>query len=136
VQYLGGAPDIPDRKKGWDSKLTITEDKLLCSLKSGPSFEIRLDLIEAINYGSLRVTRAAFAAVSVVAWPSALLGRYPKAKSHLVGIEFRRESAPNAGILLRVDKDDIEPFLETLRLRLASHSKNSLNKKEKERAPS
>lgn len=132
IHYLGGVPGVRVDRKQLEHILTLTPAKLIVKVKpitmsddipgekKEPQllFDIPMDSLIALTYSGFR--HDMHSAQSWIGIP----GKWPKATDHLIIIEYRLPDGKDAEFLIRVDKNDYEQILESLKKRIKALGSN------------
>src|SRR5262245_47289035 len=119
VMYLGGAADIRGKSLDWDSKLTVSSDRITFQGKGKNSihFEIPTASIRVLDYSGHKhandgATTAGFLTGGLA---GALLGAQAKSVDHYAILEYELADGTPSAVLFRLHKNNHQEIVDALR---------------------
>jgi hypothetical protein len=119
VMYLGGAADVRGKSLDWDSKLTISPDRITFQAKGKNAirFEIPTASVRVLDYSGHKHVNdgAVTAGILTGGLTGALLGAQAKSVDHYAILEYELADGTPSAVLFRLHKDNHKEIIDTLR---------------------
>jgi hypothetical protein len=116
VMYLGGVAGVRGKSLDWDSKLTISKEKIIFAGKNKITFEIETSSVRRLDYTGHRhisdgATGTGFVAGGLL---GALIGSSMKSTDHYLEVTYTLTDGSTGGFLLRLHKDNQQEIIDAM----------------------
>jgi hypothetical protein len=115
VMYLGGVAGVRGKSLDWDSKLTISKEKITFAAKK-LTFDIETSSVRRLDYSGHRHMNDGAAATGFVAAGllGALVGSSAKSTDHYLEVTYALTGGSTGGFLLRLHKENQQEIIDAM----------------------
>ena len=116
VMYLGGVAGGRGKSLDWDSKLTISKEKIVFAGKNKLTFEIDTNSVRRLDYTGHRHMNDGAAATGFIAGGllGALVGSSAKSTDHYLEVTYTLTDGSTGGFLLRLHKENQQEIIDAM----------------------